>query len=261
MNKDIFKAYDVRGVYPGEIDEEAVYTVARAYCSFLKPKKVVLGRDVRISGESLFKAARKAFSDAGVDVTDIGVVTTDMLYFAVAYYGYDGGISITASHDSAEYNGLKMVSSNAKPVCMDSGLEEIKTLALKGDFTSAAVGGKIEKLTIIDDYLGKILSFIDEGLITRKKIVANPNFGAAGKIVDQLAERLKLEIVKLNYEENGLFPKGRPDPLREETHSETIELVKKTGADFGVAWDADADRCFFMTKLGLLLMHIMPLLI
>ncbi|MDD5693373.1 MAG: phosphomannomutase/phosphoglucomutase [Patescibacteria group bacterium] len=250
MNEEIFKAYDVRGVYPSEIDERAVGYISKAYVAVVKPKKVVIGRDVRTSGQSLLEATKQALTEAGTDVVDIGVITTDMLYFAVAHYGFDGGIGITASHNPSEYNGLKMVRSEARPVSMDSGLAEIRDLAAKNDFKKAERVGKIEELDILDGYIKKLLTFVDKELITNKKIVANPNFGAAGKAVERLASELNFEIVKLNFEENGKFPKGRPDPLLAENRKETTELIKKVGADFGVAWDADADRCFFFDETG-----------
>ncbi len=250
MNKDIFKAYDIRGVYPTEINEEAVVDIARAYVAYIKPKTVVVGRDVRTSGQSLLEAARKALIEAGVDVVDIGTITTEMLFFEVANYGFDGGIAVTASHNPAEYNGLKMVKEEARPISMDTGLADIREIAAKDNFKLATKLGTIKEVDIIDEYIKKLLTFIDKGLITKKKIVVNPNFGAAGKIVERLAIELGLELVKLNFEENGNFPKGRPDPLQEENRRETTEIIKKTGADFGVAWDADADRCFFFDETG-----------
>ena len=250
MNKDIFRAYDIRGVYPIEINEAAVSQIADAYAAFIRPNKVAIGRDVRTSGESLLDAAREALTGAGVDVVDIGTITTDMLFFAVANYELDGGIAITASHNPAEYNGLKMVKEQAKPISMDTGLADIRDLASKNDFKRADTPGSFVELDIIDDYIAKLLTFVDKGLISGKKIVVNPNFGAAGKVVERLAGELGLELVKINFEEDGTFPKGRPDPMQEDNRRETTELIKKTGADFGVAWDADADRCFFFDETG-----------
>ena len=250
MNKDIFRAYDIRGVYPTEIDEATVSQIAKAYVAFIKPGKVAIGRDVRTSGESLLGASREALIGAGVDVVDIGTITTDMLFFAVANYKLDGGIAITASHNPAEYNGLKMVREQAKPISMDTGLADIRDLASKNNFNEVEKPGAISELDIMDDYIAKLLTFVDKGLITGKKIVVNPNFGAAGKVVERLAGELGLELVKINFEEDGTFPKGRPDPMQEDNRRETTELIKKTGADFGVAWDADADRCFFFDETG-----------
>ncbi len=250
MNKDIFKAYDVRGIYPTEIDEKAVSAIMKAYVALIKPKKMAIGRDVRLSGPKLLIAAKEALIESGVDVTDIGVITTDMLFFTVAHYDFDGGIAITASHNPAEYNGLKMVRKKARPISMDSGLADIRDLAVKNDLLGLNKLGSSEEIDILDDYIKKLLSFVNKGLITKKKIVVNPNFGAAGKVVERLANELGLELIRINFEENGNFPKGRPDPMQEGNRKETTELIKKTGADFGVAWDADADRCFFFDETG-----------
>lgn len=250
INEKIFKAYDIRGVYPEEINEETVYLTAKAYAEWLKPKKVALGRDVRTSGESLFEEAKRGLIEMGVDVVEMGVITTDMLYFAVANYGFDGGISMTASHNSAEYNGMKMVKEKSEPISLDSGLAEIRDIAQKGDFSFVETTGKVEVMDVLGDYVEKVMFFVDTTKIRPLKVVANPNFGAAGKVADQIATKLNIEVIELNYEENGDFPKGRPDPLIEENRKETSELVKKEGADFGVAWDADADRCFFFDENG-----------
>lgn len=250
MEGKIFKAYDIRGIYPTEINEEAVDRIVRAYAAWLKPSKVSLGRDVRLSSEKLFEAAKNALLEMGVDVVDIGVISTDMHYFAVANYRLDGGLIITASHNPAEYNGIKMVRNEAIEVSLDTGAAEIRDLALKGEFEKAEKPGKLSELDILDDYIAKVISVIDRKLITPKRIVVNPNFGAAGRAIDRIAKELKLDLIKLNYEENGNFPKGRPDPLIPENRKEVIEIVKKTGADFGVAWDADADRCFFFDETG-----------
>lgn len=250
MNREIFKAYDIRGVYPAEINEETVDKIARAYAVWLKPKKVSLGRDVRCSSKSLFEAAKNALIESGVDVFDIGVITTDMHYFAVANYGLDGGMIITASHNPAEYNGIKMVRKEAIEISLDTGAADIRDLAIKNKFFNSNKRGKIEKLNVLDDYIEKVISVIDKKLITNQKIVVNPNYGAAGKVLEKLAQVLNLDLVKLNFDEDGTFPKGRPDPLIIENRKEVIETVKRTGADLGVAWDADADRCFFFDEMG-----------
>jgi phosphomannomutase len=250
MKDSIFKAYDIRGIYPNEINEEIAYKIGAAYATYLKPKRVALGRDVRLSGGKLMKAVQEGLTKAGVEVVDIGVISTDMLYFAVAEYGYDGGISITASHNPGEHNGMKMVREGSKPISLDSGLAEIRDIAEKGKFITAKNPGKITKKEILDDYVSKILSFIEIDKIKPMKIVVNPNFGAAGRALDKLAEILKLDLVKMNFNPDGSFPKGKPDPLQVENQRETAETVKKAGADFAAAWDADADRCFFFDEKG-----------
>lgn len=251
MEEKIFKAYDIRGVYSSEIDEDAVERIVKAYVTWLKPKRIALGRDVRLSSEDLFQAASGAALELGVEVIDIGIITTDMLYFAVSHYGYDGGITITASHNPAEYNGMKLIRDKSKPVSGDTGLEEIKKLAIANNkFVKVGDNGSLVEKEITDDYLDKIFSFIDIKKIKKQKIVVNPNFGAAGRIVEKMSNRLNLELIKLNFEPDGNFPKGRPDPLIEDNRVETSELVKKHKADFAVAWDADADRCFFFDENG-----------
>lgn len=250
MNENIFKAYDIRGVYPSEINEETVARIAKAYATWLKPKKLVLGRDVRNSGAALFNSTKEALIGMGVEVADIGVITTDMLYFAVANYGFDGGIAITASHNPAEYNGMKIVREGAIPLSSESGLLEIKKLAQENNFKNSTKKGSIKQLAITADYISKLMTFVDQDRIKRFKIVVNPNFGAAGSVIEKLAIKLGLKLVKLNTEQNGNFPKGRPDPLIESNRKETSELVREEKADFGVAWDADADRCFFFDEKG-----------
>lgn len=250
INQSIFKAYDIRGIYPTEFNEEVAYAIAQAYAKLLAPKTVVLGRDVRLSGLVIFEAMKKGLIDHGVNVVDIGVVSTDMMYFAVAHYGYDGGLCITASHNPGEYNGIKMVRKNAKPISGESGIMEIRDLVMADYNYQAPQKGQVTTQDVLDDYLQKVLGIIDRTKIKPFKIVANCNFGAIGRNLKKLQEYLPLEIVWLNEEPNGAFPKGRPDPLIPENRLEAIELVRSVGADFGVAWDADADRIFFIDETG-----------
>jgi len=254
INPAIFKAYDVRGIYPEEIDELTVYKTAKAYCEFIKPKEVVIGCDVRLSSAALKKAAMKAVTDQGIKVIDVGEISTDMLYFSVAHYGYSGGFSVTASHNPKEYNGMKFVREKSYPVSSDTGLFEIRDLAMKMDIGENILGepdyNLVEKKEILDDYIEKIRSFADFSKFKKFKIVANPNFGLAGFFLDKLLAGTEIEIVKLNFEPDGNFPKGRPDPLIPENREEISKMVVEQKADFGVAWDADADRCFFFTEKG-----------
>lgn len=255
MNEKIFKAYDIRGVYPEEIDEPGAYKIAKAFCEYLKPSEVVIGSDIRLSSPSLKRAAIKAVTDQGIKVIDVGEISTDMLYLAVANYGYASGFSVTASHNPKEYNGMKMVRENSQPISSDSGLFDIRDMALKIETSEADISGKInenlvEKKNILDDYVAKIRNFANFSKIKPFKIVANANFGLAGKALEKILEGSGVEIVKLNFEPDGNFPKGRPDPLIPENREEISRLVVENGADFGVAWDADADRCFFFTEKG-----------
>jgi phosphomannomutase len=250
MKKEIFKAYDIRGIYPEELNENDVYKIAKAYATWLKPQRVALGRDVRLSGEKLFNAALRGLTETGVDVVDIGVVSTDMLYFSVANYGYDGGITISASHNAGEYNGMKLVRENSRPISIDTGIAEIRDLALTDNFAPPEKVGNVEKKIILEDYLEKNLSFIDERNIKPLRAVANANFGASGVAISEVANRLGLELIKLNFEPNGEFPKGKPDPLQKQNREETEAQIRESKVDFGVTWDADADRCFFYDEKG-----------
>lgn len=267
MQEQIFKAYDIRGIYPSEINELDVYKIARAFCEFVKPAEVVIGSDVRLSSPSLKKVAIKAVTDLGIKVIDVGEISTDMLYFSVAHYGYAGGFSLTASHNPKEYNGMKCVREDSKPISADSGLFEIRDMALKMDLAEGVLEGEIneslvEKKDILDDYTAKLKTFADfskfknparsatSGVAGGFKIAANPNFGVAGRALDKLLSGTNISVEKLNYEPDGNFPKGRPDPLIPENRAELSQLVIDTKSDFGVAWDADADRCFFFTEKG-----------
>ncbi len=250
IDRAIFKAYDIRGIYPTEINEETVYRTAQAYAAFVKPKEVVLGKDVRISSPSLWEAAARGMTDAGVNVIDIGTISTDMLYFAVARYGFDGGITISASHNPREYNGMKVVREKAIPISSDTGLQDILEIALKSEGIVEKKKGETVKKDIMEDYLNHVRSFIDIGRVSPLKVVANANFGLAGEVVKRLTGDIPLEIVEINFTPDGNFPKGRPDPLIPQNRQETISKIDETGADFGVAWDADADRCFFFDEAG-----------
>lgn len=260
MKPEIFKAYDVRGIYPSEINEEDMYKIAKAYLEFVKPSEVVIGCDVRLSSQALKESAIKAVTDQGIKVIDVGEISTDMLYFAVANYGYAGGFSITASHNPKEYNGAKFVREESRPISSDTGLFEIRDIALSySDSNETSIeanearppfGGLASKLDIMEDYIAKVKSFADFSKFKKFKIVANPNFGVGGRAIDKLLEGTAIDVVKLNWESDGNFPKGRPDPLIPENREEISKLVVENKADFGVAWDADADRCFFFTEKG-----------
>jgi phosphomannomutase len=248
IDQKIFKAYDIRGIYPDQLNEELAYGIAQAYAKFLNPKTVALGFDVRTSSPSLFEAAKQGLIDHGVDVVDIGMVSTDMLYFAVASLGLDGGIIISASHNPREYNGMKLAREKAIPISGDTGIEDIKNSVVAGYEYKALDVGKVSKQDITEDYLKKCLSFVDLSKIKPLKVVANAMFGKALELVDLM--KLPIEITKMNEKPDGTFPKGQPDPLQPANQKETIELIENQHPDLGVAWDADADRCFFFDETG-----------
>ncbi len=247
IDPSIFKAYDVRGIYPTQINEEIFYKIAQAYAKFVNPKTVALGRDVRETGPVLFEAMKKGFIDHGVDVVDIGVITTDMYYFASGKYGYDAAI-ISASHNPGEYNGIKMAKKGVVPISGDTGMYEIRDIVLSGYEFKAPQPGKFETKDIINDYLAKCLSFVNLGKIKPLKVVANGMFGPVVQNILKL--NLPIEIVPLNETPDGSFPKGPPDPFLTENRQETEELIRNVKADFGVAWDGDGDRFFVFDETG-----------
>ena len=252
MNYDIFHAYDIRGIYPSEVNEEACYAIGKAYCYVFKPKDVAVGMDVRLSSPLLKESLIKGILDAGSDVIDMGKITTDMLYFAVGAYGYSGGIVVSASHNPPQYNGLKMVREKATAISSDTGLYDIRD-ALKSGKVKDMPGrkkGSCRKKEIAADYVKHVLSFIGKTPIKPLKFVVNGNFGFVSAPVKMIARKLKLDLITLNFEPDGSFPKGPPNPLLPENRIETAELVRKSGADLGVMWDGDADRVMFLDNKG-----------
>src|SRR3989344_3290351 len=249
----IFKAYDIRGVYPEEIDEAKVKRIAMAYAKFTGAKIVAVGRDVRLSGPKLQKSVIDGLLEAGVNVEDIGPVPTDMMYFAVGFYHFDGGIQVTASHNPKEYNGLKMVARGVEAISSDSGLKDIQALAESNESLISPIIGTIETKEVEEDYFDYLTKFVHFDTAPTLKIVANNNFGLSGTIAQKFLNRIHndhIQLVELNFEPNGNFPKGRPDPLQIENRQETSELIVETKADFGVAWDADGDRCYISDEKG-----------
>ncbi|MCL5438956.1 MAG: phosphomannomutase/phosphoglucomutase [Patescibacteria group bacterium] len=249
INSSIFKSYDVRGIYPTDFNEEIAEKITKAYIKILTPKKVVLGHDVRKSGESLHASIMNTFVESGVDVLDIGLVSTDMFYFAVGKLETDGGITVSASHNPAEYNGMNFCKKNAEPVSSETGLNKIKELILNDnlELPASAKKGIIEKRDIMDDFIKSVVSFVDIKNIKPVKLVANANFGVDAVILKKIIQiyNLPLDVIYLNDIPDGTFPKGPPNPLLPENRNEFLDLIKKTKADLGVSWDADGDRCFF----------------
>lgn len=252
IDPSIFKAYDVRGIYPSQLNEEVVNDIIHAFITFIKPKTVVLGKDVRESGPALFKAAKQAFLNAGVTIIDIGTVAADMYYFAVKHLGVDGGIFISASHNPREWNGINFCNKGARPISSETGLKDIQKLASQGVRAQSAKKGSAQTHDILDEYANFVLSFIDPKSITPKTLIANGSFGVSAQVFVYIVKKssLPLTIIPLNDTPDGTFPKGHPNPLLPENRQETSDLVKNSNADLGVAWDADGDRCFFVDETG-----------
>jgi phosphomannomutase len=251
MDYSIFRAYDIRGVYPGELNPDICYAIGQAYCQVFNPKNVAIGMDVRLSSAPLKEGLVQGILDAGHDVIDLGKITTDMVYFAVGYYGFAGGIAISASHNPPKYNGLKMIREKATAISSDTGLFTIRDVLKNGQLKAASgKNGKIQKKEIIPDYVDFMLSLIGKPPQKRFKFVANTNFGYTSLSVKPLADRLKLEMIPLNFEPDGSFPKGAPNPLLPENQRETEQLVLKSGADFAAMWDGDGDRVMFVDDKG-----------
>ena len=252
MNFDVFRAYDVRGVYPTDIDETAYYRIAQGYVYTFRPKVVVVGADARLSSPPLKKALISGLLDAGVDVVDIGNITTDMLYFATGAYGYSGGIIVSASHNPGQYNGIKMVREGVTAISSDTGLFDIRDaiVAQKDISVLSAKKGSLRTKEVIGDYIKHVLGFVDRAKIEKLTVVGNANFGFVGTSVTPIARELNLNLIPLNFEPDGSFPKGPPDPTLAENRFETEKLVRESRADFGAAWDADADRVIFFDETG-----------
>lgn len=253
MNWEVFRAYDIRGIYPTDIDEEAYYRIAKAYVYLFKPKTMVVGMDARSSSPPLKASLIKGFLDAGVDIVDIGEITTDMLYYAVgASSDYSGGVVVSASHNPKEYNGMKMVREKATAISSDTGLFDIRDVLKAGkdaEVTSDKKGTCTER-DVLDDYLAHVLKSIDRSRIKQFTFVGNANFGYVCRPARKLAEILGLNLIPLNFEPDGSFPKGPPDPMLPGNRTETEALIREKGAPFGVAWDADADRAMFFDEKG-----------
>jgi len=254
INPTIFKSYDIRGVYPQDFNEEIAFRIIQSYVKIFSPKKVALGKDVREHGPKLFDACLKAFLSAGVDVIDIGTVSTDAFYFAAGTLNVDGGVTISASHNPREWNGLNFCKKNAEPVSSESGLFQMRHECMKSDWKDiiSKIPGKLEKIDVTGDFLKRIVSMVDISKIKPLKLVANANFGVDVVMLKKAIEEYNLPImlIPLNDEPNGSFPKGPPNPLLPENRKEFLDLILKEKADLGVSWDADGDRCFFADEKG-----------
>ena len=245
-----FKSYDVRGRIPDELNEDIARRIGRGYAEVINPGTVVVGHDIRLTSESIKAALVDGLREQGVDVFDIGQCGTEEIYFATAHLKVGGGICVTASHNPKDYNGMKFVRAESKPISGDSGLKEIQAKAEADDFVSAAKRGGYESVDTSVAYVDHLLSYVDLTALKPLKIVCTAGNGGAGRVVDLLEPHLPFEFVKLHHEADGHFPNGVPNPMLEENRIASAALVRESGADLGIAWDGDFDRCFFYDDTG-----------
>jgi phosphomannomutase len=250
LDPSVFKAYDVRGVYPTQFDEDGAYRVARAYTQHFEPRAVAVGRDMRLSSPAMLAAAASGIADAGADVVDLGLVGTEMLYHAVTELVLEGGICVTASHNPKEYTGMKIVRRGALPVGGDSGLAEIRSLAETG-FEPVSQRGTVRSEDVWASYIAKVLSFIDVEAVQPLRVVIDAANGMAGVMLPPLLKHFpQLDVVRCHFDPDGTFPHHEPNPLLPENREFIIAKVVDEAADLGVAYDGDADRCFFVDDAG-----------
>ena len=251
MDLSCFKAYDLRGRIPDQLNPELAYAIGRAYATWLKPKKVIVGEDIRLTSPALAEALTDGLLASGVDVYRIGECGTEEVYFATDYFEMDGGIMVTASHNPRDYNGMKLVKAEARPISGDTGLLEIKALIESGQFTPASRQGQSHVLAHRTAYRDRLLQYLGPmEAISPLKIVVNPGNGGAGAVIDLLAEHVPFDFVKVHFEADGHFPNGVPNPLLVENRGPTVAAIAESGADLGIAWDGDFDRCFFFDQQG-----------
>jgi phosphomannomutase len=250
LDPAVFKAYDVRGLYPSQLDEDGAYRIGRAYVEHFEPKAIAIGRDMRLASAAMSRAAVDGCADGGADVVDLGLVGTEMLYHAVAELSLDGGICVTASHNPREYTGMKIVRRGALPVGGDSGLAEIRALAEAG-FGEVERRGDVRPEDVWAGFVGKVVSFIDPAEIGPLRVVVDAANGMAGVMLPPVLERLpQLDVVRSYFEPDGSFPNHEPNPLLPENRAFIVAKVREERADLGVAYDGDADRCFFVDDTG-----------
>ena len=246
-----FKAYDVRGRMPDEINERLARDIGRAYAAFVKARRVAVGYDIRLSSPALATALKEGLKDGGCDVLDIGLWGTEGVYYATFAGRLDGGIMVTASHNPPDYNGMKFVREESRPISADTGLKDMAALIETGSLPPPVAKRGTEKThDITKDYLEHLLSYVDLGKLRKLKVVVNAGNGGAGLVVDQLEPHLPFEFIKLNNDPDGTFPNGVPNPMLEDNRAATTDAIRRTGADVGLAWDGDYDRCFFFDEHG-----------
>ncbi|HVC20825.1 MAG TPA: phosphomannomutase/phosphoglucomutase [Vicinamibacterales bacterium] len=251
INPEIFKAYDVRGLFPAQLDAAAARAIGRAFVAYLKARRIAVGRDMRLSSPALAAAFIEGARSQGADVVDFDLIATDMLYFAVARGGFDGGAEITASHNPKEYNGLKLVAAQALPLSGDEGLGALRDrIAADALPPPAATPGSLTAGAILDDYLAHVLSFIDTAAIRPFNVVLDAGCGMAGLVAPRLFDRLPCRTTRLCFDIDGRFPTHEANPLIEANRQDIVRQVVEERADIGIAWDGDADRCFFIDGAG-----------
>src|SRR3954466_11152175 len=250
LDSKIFKAYDVRGIYPSELDEAGAYAIGRAYVEEFEPRAIAVGRDMRVSSPSIATAVMQGASDAGAEVKDIGMIGTEMLYFGVGEFDLDGGVMVTASHNPKEYTGMKIVRRGALPVGGDAGLLDVRDRARVIESPGIVDDPPAESVDIYPAFVERVLSFIDVGAVKPLRVVIDAGNGMAGAMLPPILERLPVDAVRCFFDPDGTFPNHEPNPLLPENREFVIRKTTEEGAALGVAYDGDADRCFFVDDSG-----------
>ncbi|MEA3299218.1 MAG: phosphomannomutase [Pseudomonadota bacterium] len=250
LSLSCFKAYDIRGRVPDQLNAEIAYRIGRAFAEVLDARHIVVGHDIRLTSPGFCDAVANGIRDAGCDVTWIGQCGTEEVYFATFDGGFDGGLVVTASHNPIDYNGIKFVREGARPVSGDDGLPEIRALAESGAFREVSRRGSLVETGDKSRYINHLLGYVDRAGLKPLKLVVNAGNGGAGAVVDLLEPHLPFEFVRVHHEPDGTFPNGIPNPLLPENREATARAVIASGADFGIAWDGDFDRCFFFDERG-----------
>lgn len=246
-----FKAYDIRGRIPNELNEDIAYRIGRAYSELIRPRRVIVGRDVRLSSAALSRALADGLTDGGADVYDLGLCGTEEVYFATFAEKMDGGIMVTASHNPMDYNGMKLVREGSRPISGDTGLNTIKELVASNSFGSSLKKGTVHSLNVQEKYIQHLLGYVDLGSLNPFRVVVDAGNGCAGPIIDLLEQYLPFTFIRLHHHPDGNFPNGIPNPLLPENRQATIDAVLEHQADVGIAWDGDFDRCFLFDETGM----------